>query len=271
MASESIHYNYAENYLQAQQAKGIYWFVPDELRKAFHASPNAIKKTLQRLHAKNKVVKIRRGFYVIIPPEYSATGILPASLYIHPLMQFLKRDYYVGLYSAAALHGASHQQPQDFCVVTKKPFLRNIRNKKIVIHFAIKKEWDNKDVIEKKSDTGYIKVSSPELTALDVICFQDKVGGLNRAATILDELAEEINPEKLAETAERYGQIATVQRLGYFLDDILQHKEKIEPLYNWLKNQVDYPVFLKTGKKTKEMSINNRWKVIKNFSPESDL
>ncbi|TAL59890.1 MAG: hypothetical protein EPN85_08450 [Bacteroidetes bacterium] len=268
---EIINYNYVENYLLAQQAKGIYWFVPDELCKAFQASPNAIKKTLQRLHAKKKVVRIRREFYVIIPPEYSATGILPASLYIHALMKFLKRDYYVGLYSAAALHGASHQQPQDFCVVTKKPFLRNIRNKKVVIHFAIKKEWDSKDVIEKKSDTGYIKVSSPELTALDVVYFQDNVGGLNRVATILDELAEEINSEKLTETAGRYGQIATVQRLGYFLEEVLQHKDKTEPLYNWLKKQVDYPVFLKAGKKIKRMNTNNRWKVIKNFSPESDL
>ncbi len=183
---ENINYNYAENYLLERQSQGIYWFFPKELRKKFNASPNAIKKALQRLNAKNKIARIRKEFYVIIPPEYAGSGILPPSLYIDALMKFLKRDYYVGLYSAAALHGASHQQPQSFSVVTKLPFLRDIKNRKVSIHFTIKKSWNKKDIAEKKTDTGYIKISSPELTALDVVYFADNVGGLNRVATILD-------------------------------------------------------------------------------------
>lgn len=268
---ENLSYNYVENYLMEQQSKGIYWFFPDELRKKFDTSPNAIKKALQRLSEKNKIAKIRKEFYVIIPPEYSASGILPAPLYIDALMNFLKKNYYVGLYSAAALHGASHQQPQSFSVVTKLPFLRDIENKKIAIHFTIKKGWNKKDIEEKKTDTGYIKVSNKELTALDIVYFVNNVGGLNRVATILDELAEEINPDKLSETAKRYGQIASVQRLGFMLEHILNHKEKTEPLFHWLQSQIYYPVFLKAGKKTKEMVTGNRWKVIKNFTPESDL
>lgn len=271
MASKTYHNNYVETYLAGQQSRGIYWFVPDELEKAFGASPNAIKKALQRLRLKNKIAKIRNQFYVIVPAEYAASGILPPTHYIHALMKFLKRDYYVGLYSAAALHGASHQQPQRFCVITQKPFLRDIRSRKVAIRFAVKNKWDHKNIVEKKTDTGYIKVSSPELTALDLVCYQDKSGGLSSVATMLDELVEAIDPEKLAATAKGYGQIAIVQRLGYLLENVLDHKEKTEPMYRWLNDQMNYPVFLLAGKKIKKMSVHNRWNVIKNVSPVSDL
>lgn len=75
---ENINYNYAGSYLLELQSRGIYWFFPEELRKKFNASSNAIKKALQRLGAKNKIARIRKEFYVIIPPEYVAMGILPA-------------------------------------------------------------------------------------------------------------------------------------------------------------------------------------------------
>ena len=34
----------------------------------------------------------------------------PNDFYIDDLMRFLKREYYIGLFSAAALYGAAHQQ-----------------------------------------------------------------------------------------------------------------------------------------------------------------
>ena len=39
-------------------------------------------------------------------------------LWIDDLMRFHHVPYYVGLLSAAALHGAAHQQPQEFQVVS---------------------------------------------------------------------------------------------------------------------------------------------------------
>ena len=264
-------YNYIETYLGQVQSEGKYSFTSAELKRKFKITPQALKKALYRLIVKGRIVRLRNEFYLIIPPEYSSKGILPTLLYISDLMKFLKHDYYVGLLSAAMLHGAAHQQPQDFYMITKKPFLRDIKNKKAVIRFTIKKAWSKKDIEEKKTETGFVKVASPELTALDLVFFQDRIGGLNRIATILDELGEVLNAEKLAKTAMRYGQIATVQRLGYLLEKILSHKDKTEALSQWLKKQTFYPVFLETGKKKKNMQAKNRWKVIKNISPQSDL
>ena len=263
--------NYIETWIEQLQSEGRYSFTLSDLKKQFPLSPEALKKALQRLLSKGKVTRLRKEFYLIVPPEYMSRGILPTLFYVNDLMKFLKRDYYVGLLSAAMLHGAAHQQPQDFFIVTKKPYLRDIKNKKINIRFAIKKAWKKDDIIERKTDTGYVKVASPELTALDLVFFSESIGGLNRVVTILEELAETIDPEKLAKAAGRYGQIATSQRLGYLLEKTLSFKNKTEPLYKWFEKQTFYPVFLKAGKKSKSMKTKNRWKVIKNFTPQSDL
>ncbi|MCD4696723.1 MAG: type IV toxin-antitoxin system AbiEi family antitoxin [Bacteroidales bacterium] len=42
------------------------------------------------------------------------------------------------------------------------------------------------------------KISSPALTAVDLIHYQTKLGGLNRMLAILEELSEEINENDLA-------------------------------------------------------------------------
>jgi hypothetical protein len=48
---------------------------------------------------------------------------------------------------------------------------------------------------------GTILVSTPEATAIDLVGYQHHAGGLDQVATILSELVENINPEKLAAAA----------------------------------------------------------------------
>jgi hypothetical protein len=58
----------------------------------------------------------------------------------------------------------------------------------------------NEKFLEKrKTPSGYVKVSSPELTALDLLQFERHIGGLNRAATVIDELSESIKAENFTE------------------------------------------------------------------------
>jgi len=48
--------------------------------------------------------------YVLVPLEYLHAGAPPPSWFIDDLMKAMERPYYVGLLSAAGIHGASHQQ-----------------------------------------------------------------------------------------------------------------------------------------------------------------
>jgi hypothetical protein len=81
----------------------------------------AIEAALRRLKRRGRIASPRRGFYVLVPVEYREAGCPPVSWFIDDLMRFLKQPDYVGLLSAAAIHGAAHQQPMLFQVVTDRP------------------------------------------------------------------------------------------------------------------------------------------------------
>jgi predicted transcriptional regulator of viral defense system len=265
-------YNYLADYLNELRSEGRYSFTIPELHQRFKLSENALKKALQRSKQKKEIALIRKEFYVIVPPEYRSRGVLPPALFIADLMHFLNHTYYTGLLSAAAFYGAAHQQPQEFFVITTKPFLLPVKSNKLKINFYHKKHLSEQDITERKTDMGYLKVSSAELTALDLIFFYDRVGGMNRVATVLQELAEILDAEKLAITAKRYEQIVAIQRLGYLLDEILDQKTLASPLLSYLKTVKHYPVLLRPQKeKPQTMVTGNAWKVVPNIEIDTDL
>lgn len=257
-------------YSEKLQSQGRYTFSLDNIKQDIGINNVTLKKGLVRLVQSGKILSLRKGFYIIVPPEYSVKGILPPNLFIHDLMTYNKKPYYVALASAAALHGAAHQQPQEFYVITQKPALRPIQKKGIRINFIIKSSFPKAGVQEHKTDTGMIRVSGPELTAFDLVRFADKIGGLNRVVTILEELCEKLDPAKLAELAPDVP-VSFIQRLGYLLENILQKKAMTEPVYNHLVTRTYYRIPLQPGEKEAGFTSNNRWRVITNTEPESDL
>lgn len=265
---EIIH-NYLEDYLNKVRSKGRYAFTWVEIKKQFDVSDKALKQSLFRLKSKNRVAQIRKGFYAIITPEYSSRGIIPAHFFIDDLMKSLNRRYYVGLISAAALHGAAHQQPMEYFVITEKPALRTIKNRKIVVNFYVKKQWLNEDIVQKKTEAGYINVSSPELTALDLFYYLDSFG-INRIVTILVELVEVMKISNLAKVAKNYPQTSAIQRLGYLLDKELKNKKLAAPLFKILNDRRHLVVTLSLDK-NKEGEMDDKWKIIKNMEVESDI
>lgn len=256
-----IKYNYVEKYLSEIQSKGRYTVTLNELKSKFDVSEKAILQKIFRLKKKNQLAQVRKEFYVIIPPQYSNRGMLPPTLFINDMMDFLNRDYYVGLFSAAALHGASHQQPMDFQLIIKKPALREIRNQKLAIGFFTKNNWEQDQIIEKKTETGYLKVSSPELTAFDLIQYHKRIGGLNRILHILEELTETIKPSFLLKTAKTQKK-PNVQRMGYLLDKLgsVQLVNTLTKLIE--KNMKEQPLSLAHKKRTGR--LNEKWKIIEN-------
>jgi predicted transcriptional regulator of viral defense system len=268
MLGSNLTYNYLEDYVNKIRSQGRYVFTWTELKGQFDISDKALNQALYRLKTKRKVTQIRKGFYAIITPEYSHQGMLPVNLFIDDMMKSLNKRYYVGLISAAALYGAAHQQPMEFFVVTEKPALRDIRAKKLKLSFYIKKGWSEEDIIQKKTDAGYINVSSPELTALDLLYY--KSIGLNQAVTILKELVEEIKPQDLLRAAKRYPQVAAIQRLGYILDKELQNEKLSEVLKKVLQGKRIFPVPL-SNDRDKSGDIDDTWRIIKNIKVESDI
>lgn len=254
-------------------AKGSYAFTLNSVRHTFpNQSENAIKFALKRLVDKNTILSIHKGYYIIIPPQYKSKGILPPSLYLDALMNDLKRPYYLALLNAAAYHGASHQQPQEFFVVTTFPVLRTTQKKGLKVNYISKKELPKKLIDTKKTEAGYLKISNPILTATDLIQFEKRVGGMNRAATVLNELVEAIKPQDFNEYLLQNVPITALQRLGYLLDKVLDNQPLAIALYETLKhnNASFFRIALKPSVAAKGFSADEKWKVIVNTQIEID-
>ncbi len=189
-------------------------------------------KGLQRLQKTGRIRMIRRGFYVIVPLEYATGGIVPPDWFIDDLMKFLQQPYYVGVLTAAALHGASHQQPQEYQVVVARPE-RAIRTANLNLRFFLKKSMAQAPVEKVKAYTGFVAVSSPAVTALDLVRFAPAIGGLDAVLTVLDELVEKIRPEDLRTAAQQESERSQVQRLGWLLERT-KRRELAEGLAHWL-------------------------------------
>ena len=264
-------YRQLEQCLDDIQGKGKFYFTLEELKKQLQIEQSAVQKQLQPLLKKQKVALIRNGFYAIVPPEYRITGAPPVTYYIDGMMQLLKRPYYIGLLNAAAWYGAAHQQPQKYAVIVPPPVLPAIRKPYASIEFIYKKSWQQQDIIQQKTNAGYVMVSSPELTALDLCYYSRHAGGINQVATVLQELSEEIDANKLVEVAGRYFSRMAVQRVGYLLE-LLGYEEKVLPLKEWLRYQKYHAALLETGDKNlKSKSTGNDWRVIVNAEIESDI
>lgn len=257
-----------EDFIQSLRTYGCYSFSWEELTQNFTHSKKALRQSLYRLKTKGKIAMIRSGFYAIIPSEYSKQGMIPPGLFIDDFMKVLKKRYYVGLFTAAGLHGASHQATMEYYVVIEKPTLRNIKKDKLSINFYVKKGWSNNDVMQRKTDAGYIYISLPELTALDLLSYGNF--GISRIYTVIEELSEEMKVNNLKRVAENFGQTSSIQRLGYLLDRLLHSSKLAKVLETELLKRKTHLVPLVKGSKEKG-NIDSKWKVIQSTTIESDL
>lgn len=251
------------------QQKGRYTFTKPELKKAIGESDAVLKVSLWRLAKKRRIALIREGFYVVIPLEYASSGILPPEWFIDDLMKFIRQPYYVGLLSAAAIHGAAHQQPQEFHVVIPAA-LRIIRVGSLQIRFFKKAGMKSSSTELSKTQTGYIKVSNPSVTAIDLVAYAPRVGGLDRVLTVLQELSEKLAPDMLLQAAKAERKIAYIQRLGWLLEKA-GRDELVENLAQWIKLQKPRETPLNPSLERKGFSRDSKWKVIVNAEVEGEL
>ncbi len=262
-----------ESWVEELLSRGRYTFSLNTLRESSpDQSDTATKFALKRLSDKGKILSIYKGYYLIIPPQYTTRGILPPSLFLDAFMQFLQRPYYLGLLNAASYHGASHQQPQEFFVVTDFPVLRPTQKKGIRINYISNKKIPTSLIEQKKTEAGYLNISSPALTATDLIQYEKRIGGINRAASVINELAEAIKPEDFNAALLNHASVSAIQRLGYLLEFACYQEPLANHLFETLKNnQVKFfRIPLKTSQQANSYPSENRWKVIVNTEIEID-
>jgi len=248
-------------------SQGRYAFTRSDAEGVSHASREAVEATLRRLRGQGSIVTPRRGFHVIVPPEYRAAACPPASWFIDELMNHLRRRYYVGLLSAAALHGAGHQQPMGFQVITDARE-RDIELGRVRVEFHASNLVEQAATAPIQTATGTMIVSTPETTAFDLIRFPGASGYWSNIATVLAELAEVLDAGHLVEGASRVARSDT-QRLGWILDT-LSEEALAAALGSTLEGQRLVPTPLNTKRDAANAVLDPRWRVLVNDDVEPD-
>jgi predicted transcriptional regulator of viral defense system len=216
-------------------AKGYCSFTCSEVKEALGVSDIAARAALRRLKQKGELAHPLSKFYVVVPPEYRVLGCRPAEHFIHELMQFINAPYYVGLLSAAQYHGAAHHRPQQFQVVTTQK-RRPITCGRIKIVFITKKTIEHTPTESFNTSQGAIIVSNPEATAMDMVTYPNRCGGLDNVLTVLADLVKKLDADKLLKLALITDEITWVQRLGYLLD-LIKANNLSEVLLKSLENR----------------------------------
>ena len=154
--------------------------------------------------------------------------------------------------------------------------MKKIKCGQIYIEFIYKKNINDLPIEQVTVDTGYLKISSPELTMVDLLLYPKKSGGLNHIATILTELIESVDIRKIPEVIIKVKKKSIFQKLGYILEKIetedeIKKQEILEIIFQSIKkNQIRYYP-LEPSLPTKDEPRNKKWKIIENTTIEADI
>lgn len=256
------------DWIDGLQASGRYTFLREEAVSQTGVTPDAVRKALLRLVKKGRLAKVKDYFFVVVPVEYASAGSPPPPWFIYDLMAAMGSPYYVGLLSAASLHGAAHQQPQEFQVVTAG-YIRPLRVGRVRIRFLTKRSCENTPTILMKTPTGTMRVSTPEATAIDLVRYAKAAGHFSHVAMVLKELAPSLNPQKLLETARAEASAMTAQRLGYILDHV-GAGDVAKPMAAWLGAMKLHSIRLSPARPAGNLKPDPVWHVVPNEPLELD-
>ena len=238
-----------QSYIKDIRKDGRRCFTILDILEQFHVSNSHARVALHRLLKTGDLISPARGLYVIVPPEHQPHGSIPPQELVPLVMQYMGAHYYVALLSAGLFHGATHQKPARFQVISDK----RIKHPSIFGDVEI-------DYIYKKS----------------VLEYPNHAGGLNHIATVFSELFEALDPIKLINLAKDTHAEYQLQRIGYILDHIdVMDEPNAEIMINalGLHVQENKPNYLPLASEISKIGYSRckKWRIIENSEIESDL
>lgn len=259
-------------YIDFLVAKGRCCFSLDEAIGLLGKNRSLAIKSIAYYKQKGHLVSPAKGFYVIVSPEYRIYRCLPVEYFIPYLMQYWQQKYYAGLLTAAAYHGAAHQKPQVFQIITdkKRPA---IKCGKIKVVFSLKKDFNHAAIQNFSTSKSILNISTSEQTAIDLFLYPKQSGGLNHIATVLSELSETIDSKILFSLIGQLPFGAWQQRMGYVLDELGKNKlaESVELNLKKQKRIVYIPLSPEIKVAKQNFHRNKKWNIIINSTIETDI
>ena len=265
-----------QSYIKDIRKDGRRCFTILDILEQFHVSNSHARVALHRLLKTGDLISPARGLYVIVPPEHQPHGSIPPQELVPLVMEYMGAHYYVALLSAGLFHGATHQKPARFQVISDKRIKHPSIFGDVEIDYIYKKSVLELPTQDFTVSTGYLKVATPELVALDLLEYPNHAGGLNHIATVFSELVEALDPIKLINLAKDTHAEYQLQRIGYILDHIdVMDEPNAEIMINalGLHVQENKPNYLTLASEISKIGYSRckKWRIIENSEIESDL
>lgn len=142
---------------------------------------------------------------------------------------------------------------------------------RIHIVFVVNQKFSRVPTKDINTTTGYLRISTPEATAIDLLQYPRRSGGINNIVTVLIELTEVMSTKKLKTCIDAIQpDIVTIQRLGYCLD-FIDASSLANVLYEKLRHTTQRTRPLVAGISTKGAVRNKKWELFINYELEPDL
>jgi hypothetical protein len=202
--------------LDQSLARGEFVVSVNQLARAGGVSNLAVRRQLEHLSHRVERLPGRPSAFLIVPPEHRARGAPPVTAWLDAYFRLRDQPYYLGLLSAAALHGSSSQAVQVAQVLTTK-LTRPIDIGRLHVDFYVKVHLQQTPLSALAGMAAPLAVSSPAATALDLIAFNHRIGGISRVIEVIADLKSVMTVVGLRTALRAETQTSVKQRLGYVL------------------------------------------------------
>jgi hypothetical protein len=260
--------NIGIEYVRELLACGKYTFSRFDAEKALSRHGDSLNKILMRLKRAGWVLPLGDDFFTIVDPQNRSLGHIPPAWFVDSWAAFKGIEYYVAGLSAAELHGAAHQRPQVFQVVVNRS-MRPFRLPSLAVRFLYRRTIIASMWEQKKAPTGYFRVSTPEVTAYDLLSLRNACPSLDHAATVYVELGEAMRTRRVAALGGEGFETPVLQRLGWMLDHTGWGKLTAGLARGLARRPLDW-VRLSTRLPVKG-ARNGKWRVIENTDIQPDI
>jgi predicted transcriptional regulator of viral defense system len=205
-----------DHLLDQSLAQGEFVVSVHQLARAGNMTNLAVRRQLEHLSQRVERLPGRPSAFLIVPPEHRARGAPPVTAWLDAYFRLRDQPYYLGMLSAAALHGSSSQAVQVVQVVTTKA-TRPLDIGRLHVDFYVKTHLQQTPLSALAGMPAPLAISSPEATALDLIEFNHRIGGISRVTEVIADLKGVMTPVGLRTALRAETQISVKQRLGYVL------------------------------------------------------
>lgn len=200
-------------------AKGQKTFSLSELAQLKQSARHIASLMAQKLCKKGFIKRLADDYYVILSASEKQNQSVPAYHYMDALMQHKAMPYYVGLLSAAHLHGAAHHRPMAFQIITAQQ-LRTPKKFLPDVDFHTKKQFPLQNIERHKGEYGTLQVASPALTIYDVLKYEAFAGGIYNALNVIKELLPQLKFLDLKTLLKNELESSVIRRMGFIFEKL---------------------------------------------------